>query len=184
MGVNGLAARLGRALPPGIGPVLETPLPQHRAFLVPGLAATSLSRLFGRDPEPDLAAVDQMLAMHQLPAGSVVIGDDPGGNLLLLEADGGVAFHAFCGWPLAGAPQTVRLAAAWPDFLASLVPDETVGPDDWSIDYGAVNRSAGHPEWGRDPPSGYHWHFDEPRRVMQLVPRDIHWMAPHVSSTL
>ncbi len=180
-------ARPGSPLAPGLLAIRAVDLGSARAFRVPGLGATSVARLYDPGTDPNLAAVAEMVAemvaVHDLPAGAQVIGEDPGGNLLLLAADGSIAFHAFCGWPLDGWPATVTLAPSWPAFRALLMAETEIDADEWSIDYRAVNRAAGHPEWGRDAPPGYHWHLDVPTQAMQLVPRDIHWMVPHVAST-
>lgn len=158
-------------------------VPTRSAFHVPALGATSLVRLFsaGEAGGHGLAAVADLLAMDDLPADMTTIGEDPGGNLLLVDPAGAVHFRASCGWPVGDTPRLVRVANSVAGFLAALLPISSIAPSQWAVDYGKAASTAGRPEWGRMPPDGYHWHFDVPSQQLQLVPRDIHWMAPHVS---
>ena len=184
-----LAQTLGSVLPAELHDFLKGQnggKPDRAAFEVPKLGWTSVTRLYGTGTGGDytIEAVAALVEFQNLPPATLVIGEDPGGNLLLIDAAGAIWFVAHCGWPLGSTPATVRLADGLDTFLASLVHVGQVPKSRWPADYAAIAAAAGHPEWGRDPPDGYSWHYDVPSRDMQLVPRDIHWMAPHVASIL
>lgn len=187
--LDALACRLGGTLPDGLLRSLRNyngGQPERTAFEVPGLGWTTVSRLYGTGTGDaySIETVSEMVEFQHLPPGTIPVGEDPGGNLLLLDKAGAVWFVAHCGWPLGSQPATVRLAADLEAFLGGLVDKATVPRDRWPVDYAAIAAAAGHPEWDRDPPDGHSWHYDVPGKTMQLVPRDIHWMAPHVASIL
>lgn len=125
------------------------------------------------------------LDMLDLPAGCTPFAHDGSGNLLLLMPDQTIVLYAFCGVPLTGGePECLTLASDAATFSRGLREPGRVARDDWAYDLTELNIAAGHDDWGHNPPPGYHWHFDVPKGVMQLVSADIHWSFPHTSSTL
>lgn len=186
--IDALAKRLGGIVPPDLRRLLQERnggKPVRTAFEVPGLGWTTVTRLYGvGGGDYAIETVAALIEFQHLPPGTIPFGEDPGGNLLLVDALGAVWFVAHCGWPLGTQPATVQVATGIEAFLAGLIDEAAVPRDRWPADYAAMAAAAGHPEWGRDPPERYSWHYDVPGKTMQLVPRDIHWMAPHVASIL
>ena len=161
--------------------------PERAAFEVRGIW-TALTMLHSAE-EGDaysLASVAEMVSMWPIPEVCRVIGEDPGGNMLLLVVDGldkgAVGFLAACGWPVGEEPEPIPLAPSFDAFMQSCRAESLIPTKDWVLPYGQAAASEGHGDWGVHPPRDYHWHFEAPSKL-QLVDRDMHWMAPHVSST-